>query len=596
VSASTNRPLWRRTASSPAAVVAIGYLVVVIVISVIGSWITPKDPNSTDVRNVLADPFTAGHVLGTDSAGRDVLSRLIVATQNSLLAVLIAVVVAMAIGVVTGLLAGYFAGWFDTLSSWVTNLVMAMPGIVVLLAARSVLGPSIFSAMLIFGVLIAPSYIRLVSNIVRAVRNELYIDAAKVSGISDSRIIGRHILGVVRGPIVIQTAIVSSVSIAVMAGLSVLGFGDITTATWGSMLSDGFGKMFRQPWLLLWPALVIALTSLAFTVVANTLRDELEGGARNRQHRKAIETTSEQLAMMSTAFENAAPTTVATFVHPSPTPIEPLLSVRGLVVGYPDDREQWTKVVDGVDLDVARGEVLGLVGESGSGKTQTAFAVMGLLGVGGRILAGRVEFDGLTLTDSTAKALSAIRGRRIAYVPQEPMSNLDPCFTIGSQLMEPMRVCLGIDKATAKRQALALLDRVGIKDPARVVASYPHELSGGMAQRVLIAGAVASQPDLIIADEPTTALDVTVQAEILDLLRELQREMNTSLLVVTHNLGVVADLADRVAVMQHGHIVEVGPVRDTIRAPQHPYTRSLLAAILDGQPARSAYMVQELRA
>ncbi len=584
--------LFRRTVANPVGFVAFAYICIVLFVAVAGSWIAPQDPTKTDARNVLAGPFTGGHVLGTDSAGRDVLSRLLLSTQNSLVAVLITVFVAMTIGVLAGLIAGYFGGWFDQIASWAANLVMALPGIVVLLAARSVLGPSINVAMLIFGILIAPSYYRLVTTTVRAVRNELYVDAARVAGISDRRIITRHIFGVVRGPIVIQTAIVSSISIAIMAGLSVLGFGDISTASWGSMLSDGFKAIFRQRWLLLWPALVIAGTSLAFTVLANTLRDELEGGARNRKKRKGAAATSEQLAAMSTAFDDpttATPDLVPTIVHRQEFPPEALLQLRNLVVGYPADDGTWTKVVDGVDLDVGRGEVLGLVGESGSGKTQTAFAVMGLLGVGGRILGGSIVFDGTELTDASAKAMSAVRGRRIAYVPQEPMSNLDPSFTIGSQLTEPMRVCLGIDKAAAKQKAMALLERVGIKDPARVMRSYPHELSGGMAQRVLIAGAVASEPDLIIADEPTTALDVTVQAEILDLLRDLQRETGTSLLLVTHNFGVVADLADRVAVMQYGRIVESGPVRDIFHDAQHPYTKSLLDAILDNRPAHPPY-------
>jgi peptide/nickel transport system permease protein len=185
--------------------------------------------------------------------------------------------------------------------------------------------------------------------------------------------------------------------------------------------------------------------------------------------------------------------------------------------------------------------------------------------------------------------MDRVRGRRISYVPQEPMSNLDPSFTVGSQLVEPLRLCLGLSKAAAKQRALELLARVGLPDPARTFASYPHELSGGMAQRVLIAGAVSCEPDLIIADEPTTALDVTVQAEILDLLRDLQRELNTAMILVTHNFGVVADLCDRVAVMQEGQIVETGLVRDIFKRPQHAYTQSLLAAILEDAPARGAY-------
>ncbi len=569
--------LLRRILRSPSAVLASAFLAVVVFVAAFGKVLAPQSPDATDVRNILAPPNGA-HWLGTDSAGRDVLSRLLVATQNSLLAVALGVVVALVVGVVAGLIAGYFGGWFDQCASWVSNLIMALPGIVLLLAARSVLGPSVWMAMFIFGILIAPSFYRLVHVTVRGVRNELFVDAARVSGLSDARIIGRHVLGVVRGPIVIQTAIIFSICIAILGGLSLLGLVELSTPTWGSMLSDGFSQLFRQPWLLLWPSLTIAFSSLSLALLANLLRDELEGGGRPQ-------TVSSSTSVATVA----APAPFDGVEHPLDAPIDALLKISDLVVGYPDGGGGWKQVVAGTSLTVGRGEVLGLVGESGSGKTQTAFAVLGLLSPGGRVLHGSVIFDGVELAGASSDAASQMRGRRISYIPQEPMSNLDPSFTIGSQLVEPLRVCLGLDKTQAKAKSLALLARVGIPDPERVFRSYPHELSGGMAQRVLIAGAVSCEPDLIIADEPTTALDVTVQAEILDLLRELQRETNTSLLLVTHNFGVVADLADRVAVMQSGRIVETGPVRAIFNDAQHPYTRSLLDSILDDHAPRGVY-------
>ncbi|MEY4301476.1 MAG: hypothetical protein RJA30_627, partial [Actinomycetota bacterium] len=235
-------------------------------------------------------------------------------------------------------------------------------------------------------------------------------------------------------------------------------------------------------------------------------------------------------------------------------------------------------------------EVVGLIGESGSGKTQTAFSVLGLLPKGGRIVSGSILFEGQELVGADTKSYDKVRGGKISYIPQEPMSNLDPSFTIGTQLMEPMQQVLGISKTEAKAKAIALLTRVGIPNPELTMKKYPHEISGGQAQRVLIAGAVSCDPDLIIADEPTTALDVTVQAEVLDLLRELQKETNTALLLVTHNFGVVADLCDYINVMQFGRIIEAGPVRDIFEHAQHPYTQSLLDSILEGGPARSAYV------
>ena len=205
---------------------------------------------------------------------------------------------------------------------------------------------------------------------------------------------------------------------------------------------------------------------------------------------------------------------------------------------------------------------------------------------GGHVTGGTIDYEGTLLDDTDERTYARIRGRRIGYIPQEPMSNLDQSFTIGSQLIEPLRVGLGMSKKDATEKALALLDRVGIPNPKRTFDAYPFEVSGGMAQRVLIAGAVSTDPDLIIADEPTTALDVTVQAEVLDLLRDLQAERHMAMLLVTHNFGVVADLCDRVTVMQAGRFVESGPARTILTKPHHPYTQSLLDAILEEGPAR----------
>ncbi|HZB21124.1 MAG TPA: ABC transporter ATP-binding protein, partial [Blastococcus sp.] len=235
-----------------------------------------------------------------------------------------------------------------------------------------------------------------------------------------------------------------------------------------------------------------------------------------------------------------------------------------------------------------------LVGESGSGKSQTAFAVLGLLPPTARTSAAHLTFDGTDLQRLSAAERNRLRGRRIGYIPQEPMSNLDPSFRIGSQLTEPMQHHLKISKAEARQRALDLLARVGIKDPERVFDSYPHEISGGMAQRVLIAGAVSCDPELLIADEPTTALDVTVQAEVLDLMRSLVAERDLGVLLVTHDFGVVADLCDTVAVMQAGRIVEEAPAGRLFDAPQHEYTRMLLGSTLEHTPSRPALMPADL--
>ena len=257
---------------------------------------------------------------------------------------------------------------------------------------------------------------------------------------------------------------------------------------------------------------------------------------------------------------------------------EPLLSVQNLTTVF-DVPGRPVVAVDDVSFDIHKGETLGLVGESGSGKSVTAFSIVQLLQSPGRTTGGRILFQGRDLLSLPEKEVRKVRGAGIGLVFQEPMAALNPVMRVGHQIGEALRVHGLADKRDARTRAIELLRAVRITDPERRVDDYPHQLSGGMRQRVMIAVALACRPPLVIADEPTTALDVTVQAQILELLREMKREFDLSLLLITHDLGVIAETADRVAVMYAGRIVETGPVRDVFRKPLHPYTQGLLASI-----------------
>ncbi|MGK9148220.1 dipeptide/oligopeptide/nickel ABC transporter permease/ATP-binding protein [Plantibacter flavus] len=566
----------KRVLRNPFGLLAVLILALLVVVAILADVIAPFGENSANIAKTLAAPDSV-NLLGTDSAGRDTFSRLVFGTRITLLSAVLCAAVAIAIGLPAGLLGGYYAGRFDAAANWITNVLMALPSIIVLLTIRAAFGPSVWVSMVAFGVLISPGYFRLTRTAVRSVRNELYVDAARVSGLSDGRIISRHILSVVRAPIIIQTAMVCGVAISIQSGLEFLGLGDPTVATWGVMLSEGFKNVYLTPGLLLWPALAIGVTIGALVLLGNAIRDALE----DRVTVKAKRTRTSTPAKPAGASRGAvAAVEVGTEHH--------LLRVSHLGVGYPQADGTIKHVVDDVSFAIDRGEILGIVGESGSGKSQTAFSVLGLLPDNAVITGGSIQFDGAYTAAPGESAvvqsrLTPLRGRRIAYIPQEPMSNLDPAFTIGSQLATPMVRILGISQAEAKRRALSLLSDVGIVNPERTFAAYPHEVSGGMAQRVLIAGAISCEPDLIIADEPTTALDVTVQAEVLDLLRDLQHRLGVGVILVTHNFGVVADLCDRVVVMQGGRIVEEGPVRDILRTPTDPYTITLLSSMLEGK-------------
>ena len=374
---------------------------------------------------------------------------------------------------------------------------------------------------------------------------------------------------------------VAGLSISIQSALEFLGLGDPLVPTWGAMVGDGFRNIYRQALNLVWPMLALAVIIGGFVLLGNALRDALEDLEKVKAKHRTDTSARGSLG-------SAPPVEAGTEGI--------LLKVSDLGVGYPQSDGTIKKVVDDVSFEVNRNEVVGIVGESGSGKSQTAFTILGLLPDNAVVTGGSIQFDGnytVALGDDRVpqSRLVELRGKRISYIPQEPMSNLDPAFTIGSQLVRPMVKVLGISKDEAKQRAIDLLASVGIPDPPRTMAAYPHEVSGGMAQRVLIAGAFSCDPDLIIADEPTTALDVTVQAEVLDVLRELQDRVGLGVVMVTHNFGVVADICDRVVVMQDGRVVEQGAVRQILRDPREQYTKMLLDSTLEDKEPLTRLLV-----
>ena len=259
-----------------------------------------------------------------------------------------------------------------------------------------------------------------------------------------------------------------------------------------------------------------------------------------------------------------------------------LLEIRNLSVEFQTHRGPF-RAVDSIDLTIDKGELLGVVGESGSGKSVTMLAVMGLIPYPGRVIADKMSFEGQDLLGLSPRARRKIIGKDIAMIFQEPMTSLNPCFTVGFQIMETLRVHEGGSRAERRRRTIELLDQVGIPEPASRLDAFPHQLSGGMSQRVMIAMAISCNPRLLIADEPTTALDVTIQAQILDLLLKLQRERGMALALITHDMGVVAETAERIVVMYAGEAVEVQPAAHLFEQPHHPYT----AALLEALPERS---------
>ncbi|MEU7574654.1 dipeptide/oligopeptide/nickel ABC transporter permease/ATP-binding protein [Micromonospora sp. NPDC049240] len=577
----TSRRL-RAFLGNPMGVVAGAVLLAIVAASVLAPLLAPQDPNLVVLSEALRPP-SGDHPLGTDGNGRDILSRLLWGGRVSLQAGAIMVTVALLCGIPAGLLAGYRAKWFDGVSSWLFNMLMSLPEILIIIVVIASLGSGLAPTMITLGVLASPDIFRLTRSAVIGVREELYFDAARVAGLSDVRIIFRHVLSVVLGPVLVRSSFIFGMAIIVQSGLEFLGFGDPQRPSWGGELSNAFQNFHRAPELVIAPGVAIGLTVMALVLFGTALADSL-GISLRRKAKRAARPARTGDTPVDRAETGETPVDRAAFGDAPPA--DTLLRVEDLAVRYVAEDGTTKEVVRGVSLHVARGEVLGLVGESGSGKSQTSFAILGLLPPDATVSARQLALDGQSLVGLRESELRKLRGTRMAYVPQEPMSNLDPSFTIGAQLTKPMRHRLGLSRKAATARALDLLDRVGIPDPPRTLAAHPHQLSGGMAQRVLIAGAVSCDPELLIADEPTTALDVTVQAEVLELLRGLQRERDMGLVLVTHNLGVVADICDRVAVMRDGLIVEQQPVAGLFANPRHEYTRMLLNATLEDAPPR----------
>ncbi len=562
---------FRRLLRKPLGLAPLAVLLVIITLGFLEPVLSTHNPLFASLDHINAQVGTPGWPLGGDQYGRDIWARVLTSITVSVISAVIGAGVGVAVGAVFGLIAGYVGKRTDAVTSWVFNLLMTFPALVLVMVLYPVMGGTYQGMMFVFGLFLAPGIFRLVRNLVMGVRNELYVDAAKVSGLSNRRILSRHVLYVVRGPVIISAAFLASAAIGVQAGLAFLGFGSTQTPSFGSMTNDAFANIYTAPVQIVWPALFLAFLNSGLILLGNAYRDVLAGPQSTAGKKRSRE---------ETVVDPATNDVVARGESRGG-----LLSVRNLRVRYPMPDGTAKEVVRGVSLDVDPGEIVGLVGESGSGKTQTAFSLLGLLPKDAAMTASELTLAGDSQMGKSATELRKLRSGVISYIPQEPMANLDPSFTVGSQLMEGLTKSM--PRKEAKEAILALLARVGIPEPERTFALYPHQISGGMAQRVLIAGAVVSRPKLLIADEPTTALDVTVQAEILDLLRELQGELGMGVLLVTHNFGVVADLCDRVIVMRDGELIEEGSVSNIFHRPEHPYTQELISSILDEDVVRT---------
>ncbi|MBV7378082.1 dipeptide/oligopeptide/nickel ABC transporter permease/ATP-binding protein [Maritimibacter dapengensis] len=522
-----------------------------------------QDPDVTNTGNRFVPPFSEGHLLGTDHLGRDLLSRLLYGTRLSLGVGIFAALIAATIGSAVGIIAGYFGGRTDNIIMRGIDMLMAFPYILLALAIVAALGPGLLNALIAVAAVNIPFFARNIRGITVGLAGREFIDAARLAGMGHTRIILTELLPNVLSTIVIAMSTTVGWMILETAGLSFLGLGSQPPqADLGSMLGEARSALITDPHTSIVPGVMIFLIVMSINLLGDGVRDALDPRLR------------------SGALSRPRAQTIVD--RKSPVPADDgngLLNIQNLETQFHVGKRIYRAVND-VSLFVNPGECLGVIGESGSGKSVTALSVMGLVASPpGVVTGGAVRYEGEDLLSANFESLRQKRGDKVAYIFQDPLSTLHPLYRVGDQLMEAIQVHHKVSDKDARAKAVELLKSVRIPNAESRIRNYPHEMSGGMRQRVGIAMALANDPDVIIADEPTTALDVTVQAQILALLDDLRRERGLAIIFITHDFGVVAQLCDRVAVLYGGKIVEEGTTTDILDHPAHPYTKRLMACV-----------------
>ncbi|NED96273.1 dipeptide/oligopeptide/nickel ABC transporter permease/ATP-binding protein [Phytoactinopolyspora alkaliphila] len=556
---------WRSALKSPVGAASASLLAVLAVLAVVAPMIWGDAANETNPA-ALSQGRSAEHLLGTDALGRDIALRVLVATRYSLGLALLATSIAVLVGLVLGVLPAVLGRRGSRFVTAAVNLAVAFPALLLALFFAVIFGVGAQGAVLAIGFAGAPSFARLVQTNVAAVAGRDYVAAARVAGVGRTRLVLRHLLPNAGEPLVVNATVMAGTALLAFAGLSFLGIGVQPPAyDWGRLLGEGLDRIYINPAASLAPGVAVVLAGLAFTLLGEAIAQVV--GIRTARRRMPEVRPEAQVASSSAAAVRDTPATDA------------VLDVRDLRVGFAG-RDGWTYPVDGVSLTVWPGETVGIVGESGSGKSLTALAVARLAPDDAAVSATRLDVNGTSLLDRGDAEVRKLLGTSVAMVFQDPMTSFNPSMRVGAQLAEVTRTHEGRSRRDALSRAVDRLRKVHIPSPQRRARQYPHEYSGGMRQRAMIGMGLMSEPALIIADEPTTALDVTVQRQVLRLLRDVQRDTGAAVLLISHDIAVVSQMCERIIVMYAGRVVEELPV-DRLAEAAHPYTRALLGSVPD---------------
>ena len=560
-------------------------LVLIVMIAVFANILAPHNPLEIFTARQAPD---AQFLFGTDDKGRDVLSRMMYGARYSLIIGLGATAFALVCGSIIGAVAAVARKWVSEVIMRILDVIMSFPGIALAATFVLVFGNSVPSLIFAIGFLYIPQIARIVRANVVSEYNQDYVRAVVVSGARAPWILVKHVIRNCIAPVMVFTIVLVADAIVFEASLSFISAGiPEPTPTWGNILSDARGGVLAgRWWQALFPGLAIMITVLCLNILSEGITDAMAAAPKapvkaddaavraNREADKLVADPTLAYAAQAEMLEQRLSELQAiektrTDRFEARTDVPPILEVKDLCIKFP--RHGDVNVVDHVSFVVRPRQTMGLVGESGCGKSITSLTIMGLLDPKAKV-SGEILYDGQNLLNMDQKQMNALRGREIAMIYQDALSSLNPSMLIKAQMKQ-------LTKRGGTRTAEELLELVGL-DPKRTLDSYPHELSGGQRQRVLIAMALTRDPKLIIADEPTTALDVTVQKQVIDLLNKLQKELGFAMVFVSHDLALVAEVANSITVMYAGQVVEQGPVTDILCHPVHEYTRGLLGSVL----------------
>ncbi|MDX3131359.1 dipeptide/oligopeptide/nickel ABC transporter permease/ATP-binding protein [Streptomyces europaeiscabiei] len=558
---------WRRNPSLLSGAVILGLLLLVALVA---------PPLLSGSAETLTGDTRLGpgaeHLLGTDAFGRDVLARALVATRLTLLMAAAATAASFVVGVAIGALVHLAPGWLRETCLRLIDSAVAFPSLVLALVIAAVLGPGTVSAIVAIAVAGVPGFARLTANLAATVADKDYVLTARLLGVPGLRILGRHVLPNISGPLLVLLSSSFTLSLLDISSLSFVGLGvQNPQYDWGRLLNEALPSIFAQPSLVLAPSIMLIVTGVGAMLLGDGVASLVD--PRTRGTAPAPAKTADPAGPLAPAQRGAAqaPQASGGAVAVAGTEPDGLLTVAGLTV-----RAGERTLVDDVSFTIGAGQIVGLVGESGSGKSTIAMAVAGLLPEGVRANASRLALGDLDLLGTPPERRLATE---IGIVYQDPIGTFNPALRLGTQLTEVARVHLGTPRRQAAQDMVRALADIHVTEPDRRLRQHPHELSGGMLQRASIASAMTTNPRLLIADEPTTALDVTVQAEVLRQFRRINREHGTAMLFISHDIGVVGVLCDTVLVLHGGRVVDRTTGGDLRRGTvTHPYTRALLAA------------------